>query len=67
LTVELELFDKVFLQKKDMVQLQGKMPLGQLLPSSNSKTAQNVVQMVLENSSNSERDFHAKVMVTTRY
>lgn len=31
LSVELELFDKVFLQKKDMVQLQGKVPLDQVL------------------------------------
>jgi hypothetical protein len=30
LSIELELFDKVFLQKKDMVQLQGKMPLDQV-------------------------------------
>ncbi|KAI6202965.1 hypothetical protein M3Y94_00502000 [Aphelenchoides besseyi] len=64
LGIGLELFDRVFLQKKDIVQLQGKIPLEQLLPPASTKTAQNVVQMNLENH-NSERDLRAKVTVTT--
>ncbi|KAI6233015.1 hypothetical protein M3Y99_00962400 [Aphelenchoides fujianensis] len=53
--IQCELFDRQFLQKKDMVQLQGKIPLDQLLPPAGSKNSQNVVQMNLENNS-SERD-----------
>uniref|UniRef100_A0A914CXE1 Uncharacterized protein n=1 Tax=Acrobeloides nanus TaxID=290746 RepID=A0A914CXE1_9BILA len=64
LIVELELFDKVFLQKKDIIRLQGKLLLEQLLPPSNSKTAQNVMQMYLENV-DLDRDLRAKVNVTT--
>ncbi|KAI6178251.1 hypothetical protein M3Y98_00480500 [Aphelenchoides besseyi] len=61
-TFNADLADK----EKDIVQLQGKIPLEQLLPPASTKTAQNVVQMNLENH-NSERDLRAKVTVTTRY
>uniref|UniRef100_A0A915NEN7 Uncharacterized protein n=1 Tax=Meloidogyne floridensis TaxID=298350 RepID=A0A915NEN7_9BILA len=64
--VELELFDKVFLHKRDLVKLKGRLPLDKLLPlqissNINSKSSQNVVQLQLENV-NGE---HAKINITT--
>ena len=47
LLVELDLFDKVFLQKKELLKLVGRSPLEELLPPSNSKLAQNVAQLTL--------------------
>lgn len=40
LLIELDLFDKVFLQKKELARLMGRTPLEELLPPSNSKLAQ---------------------------
>uniref|UniRef100_A0A1I7SDS2 AAA domain-containing protein n=1 Tax=Bursaphelenchus xylophilus TaxID=6326 RepID=A0A1I7SDS2_BURXY len=62
LVVELELYDKVFLQKRDIVTLTGRLPLEQLIPGSNLKTVQN--HMPLE-SVNAERVMNAKVTVIT--
>uniref|UniRef100_A0AC34RP08 Uncharacterized protein n=1 Tax=Panagrolaimus sp. JU765 TaxID=591449 RepID=A0AC34RP08_9BILA len=64
LAVELELFDKVFLQKRDVVKLQGRLLLEQLLPPPNAKTAQTITQMFLENVDR-DRELRAKVNVTT--
>jgi hypothetical protein len=47
LLIELELYDKVFLQKKDLCRLVGRTPLEELLPPSNSKLAQNVAHVTL--------------------
>lgn len=63
LTVELEIFDKMFLQRKDLIKLIGKATLDQLLPPSNSKSAHNVAELQLKASKDSE--FTAKVNVTT--
>lgn len=52
LLVELELFDKVFLQKRDLVRLNGRLRLEQLLPPLNSKTSQSVIQLHLESGGN---------------
>ncbi|CAK5054407.1 unnamed protein product [Meloidogyne enterolobii] len=57
--VELELFDKVFLHKRDLVKLK-LLPL-QISSNINSKSSQNVVQLQLENV-NGE---HAKINITT--
>jgi hypothetical protein len=65
LLVELDLFDKMFLQKKDMVKLIGRAPLEQLLPPSNSKLAQNVAHMTLKAKDADADVLKAKVNVTT--
>uniref|UniRef100_A0A0M3HR55 SHR-BD domain-containing protein n=1 Tax=Ascaris lumbricoides TaxID=6252 RepID=A0A0M3HR55_ASCLU len=64
LLVELELFDKVFLQKRDLLKLIGKTSLDQLLPPSNSKTSQNIAQINMR-SREGDGDYAAKVNVTT--
>lgn len=63
LIVELDLYDKVFLQKKEVVRLIGRAPLEELLPPSNSKLAQNVAQMTLQCKDGT--GLKAKVSITT--
>lgn len=64
LLIELDLFDKVFLQKKDMVKLYGRTPLEELLPPSNSKLAQNIAHVQLR-TKEGDGDLRARVNVTT--
>ncbi|VDO15434.1 unnamed protein product, partial [Brugia timori] len=64
LFLELELFDKMFLQKKDVVKLTGLVSLEQLLPFPNSKISQNVAQVTVK-SRESDKNLKAKVSVTT--
>lgn len=64
LVVELELYDKLFLQKKDLVRLIGRSPLEELLPPSNSRAVQNVAQLSLYDKDGGE-NVRAKVGITT--
>ncbi|KJH53574.1 hypothetical protein DICVIV_00319 [Dictyocaulus viviparus] len=64
LLVELEIFDKLFLQRKDMIRLVGKISLDQLLPATNSKLAHNVAEVSLR-CKDIDKEVTAKVSVTT--
>ncbi|VDM59654.1 unnamed protein product [Angiostrongylus costaricensis] len=64
LLVELEIFDKMFLQRKDVIRLVGKASLDQLLPPMNSKSAHNVAEVCLR-SKDIDKEMTAKVTVTT--
>uniref|UniRef100_A0A0R3S2L9 VWFD domain-containing protein n=1 Tax=Elaeophora elaphi TaxID=1147741 RepID=A0A0R3S2L9_9BILA len=64
LFLELELFDKVFLQKKDVIKLTGLVSLEQLLPLPNSKVSQGVAQVTVK-SHELDGDLKAKVSITT--
>ncbi|EYC04497.1 hypothetical protein Y032_0087g2046 [Ancylostoma ceylanicum] len=64
LLVELEVFDKMFLQRKDMIRLVGKVSLDQLLPPTNSKSAHNVADVSLR-SKDTDPEMSARVSITT--
>ncbi|VDK49775.1 unnamed protein product [Gongylonema pulchrum] len=64
LLVELELFDKVFLQKKDLIRLTGHASLEQLLPALDTKISQNIAQITVR-SRESDGSHTAKVNITT--
>ncbi|VDL86455.1 unnamed protein product, partial [Nippostrongylus brasiliensis] len=63
LLVELEVFDKMFLQRKDVIRLTGKASLDQLLPPASSKSAHNVAEVCLR-SKDTDNEMTAKVNVT---
>jgi hypothetical protein len=71
LHIELDLFDKVFLQKKELIRLVGRTPLEELLPPSNSKLAQNVAHVSLRTKDGSVvngypiMELRARVNITT--
>lgn len=66
MAIELEIFDKVFLQRKDVIRLVGKASLDELLPPTNSKTAHNVAEVQLKSKDSEGKEMTAKVNVTTR-
>nr|CDJ80361.1 Protein of unknown function DUF1399 domain containing protein [Haemonchus contortus] len=63
LLIELEVFDKMFLQRKDIIRLVGRVSLDQLLPPTNSKSAHNVAEVCLR-SRDTENEMTARVNVT---
>uniref|UniRef100_A0A0K0FY40 ApaG domain-containing protein n=1 Tax=Strongyloides venezuelensis TaxID=75913 RepID=A0A0K0FY40_STRVS len=63
LSIELSLFDKLLLQKKDVIKLSGKINLESLLPSPGYKACQKNVQITLTSSNNSNigKEYVAKI------
>uniref|UniRef100_A0A0N4ZFU5 SH3 domain-containing protein n=1 Tax=Parastrongyloides trichosuri TaxID=131310 RepID=A0A0N4ZFU5_PARTI len=63
LSIELSLFDKLLLQKKDVIKLGGKIGLDNLLPSPGFKPCQKNVQITLNSTSNNNTNTNNKEYV----